>query len=645
MFKRVGLVVAFLVLSFSLSFASTYYIRPDGGTAGQCDGTVDAPYSKDANGKCAWAHPFWALDSKGHWKIKGGDTLIIYPGSYMIGYGAPNTDWCNTNWPWSCRLPALPSGPDKTHPTRLLGADWESGCKQAPELWGTERVQSVLSLEGAKNVMVACLEITDHEACTEMHALSQAACKRDAYPFGKWGKYGIFAPDAQNITLKDLNIHGLANRGIVAYRIKDWDVTNVRIAANGWSGWEGDAGPGQDSANSGTIHFKRVTIEWNGCVEDYPNEEAHKWCWSGYGDGLGTGATSGKWVIEDSVVRYNTSDGLDLLYLKLPGAGPVIIKRSQFYGNAGNQVKVRSSLRLENSIVVGSCSFFKGKDFTYKVDHCRAGGDAVAFSPTVAAENVIVNNTILGQGNVLLMVANDRAPEGVTIKIYNNILYGNGNFFNGGKTGAIWSMYPEKLKAFWAHNILYNVKTLALDKSNLFVDPKLKKPSLFDFDLTLQADSPAIDAGLPVGYDGVVPAVDITGHPRNVGRGVDVGAYEYSSPSVTNGSTFAAHEESNFDNASDMPNDFDASNNSSNNDFGSEDPNEMYEKGFQDGINYCKTNPEKCGIMISANDNCAYIENDFINIPCIKTENGTYSANLRRVLDSPVELYVLESIY
>ena len=48
--------------------------------------------------------------------------------------------------------------------------------------------------------------------------------------------------------------------GIRAGRIADCTVENVRIAANGWVGWEGDI-DGED-ANSGTLTFKNWLVEW-----------------------------------------------------------------------------------------------------------------------------------------------------------------------------------------------------------------------------------------------------------------------------------------------------------------------------------------------------------------------------------------------
>ncbi|HUW08982.1 MAG TPA: hypothetical protein VM537_04595, partial [Anaerolineae bacterium] len=302
--------------------ARTYYVRTDGGSPEQCTGLVAAPYPGSGTAQpCAWDHPFRALPPDGSPRIAGGDTLVIGPGSYMMGIGAPGDDNCDPDYAWDCRMSPLPSGPDGAHPTRILGQGWDQGCSDPPELWGTERADVIVDLSGAGNVEVRCLEITDHSSCVEDHS-GGLACQRDSYPHGSWAATGLYAADSAHVHLQHLNIHGLASAGVRAGRLRDWTVEDVRIAGNGWVGWDGDLWDGDDS-NSGTLLFRRWTVEWNGCGESYPGGEPVG-CWGqtagGYGDGVGTGATGGDWIIEDSAFLHNTSDGLDLLYHSLGGS-------------------------------------------------------------------------------------------------------------------------------------------------------------------------------------------------------------------------------------------------------------------------------------------------------------------------------------
>ena len=421
----VGLI--WILASAPVADAATYYVRTDGGTADQCTGLTDASYlGSGINQACAWSHPFWALDNRGAWKIRGGDTLVIGSGSYRMGVDAPNTGWCDAEWAYDCHLPALPSGPAPANHTRMVGAGWDQGCADPPELWGAERPWQIISMAGTDNATIACMELTDHSGCVEYHANPAIQCERDTPPFGDWAAIGITASDSSNVTLKDLNIHGLATGGIRAGRLTDWTVENVRIAGNGWVGWDGDIDG--DDANTGTLSFKKWTVEWNGCAESYPDETMNN-CWSqtagGYGDGVGTGETGGSWVIEDSLFRYNTSDGLDLLYTRL--SSQIHVRRTQSYGNAGNQIKVNGPTRIENSVMKSNCGFFNGKSFTYDVDDCRAGGAALVFAFTQSDAVSVVNSTLSGQGDCLLTAeCDDGSCDGTeTITIQNNIFVGN----------------------------------------------------------------------------------------------------------------------------------------------------------------------------------------------------------------------------
>jgi len=555
--KRKNL-ISILVVSFFCAitlawtcWAATYYVRPDGGNGDQCTGLTDAPYPGSGIQKpCAWAHPFWSLDSSGNWKILGGDTVMIYPGSYRLGIDrqstpgieTPNTDWCNTNWPWDCHLPPLPSGPDPDHPTRILGVGWDQGCPNPPELWGSERPWQLISLDGTSHVVIECLRLTDHSGCVEFHAKAEVRCERDAYPYGDWASAGIYAADSSNVTLKNLNIHGFASAGIRAGRIADWAVENVRIAGNGWVGWEGDI-DGED-INSGTLAFKNWLVEWNGCAENYPAQHPNN-CWAqsagGYGDGVGTGATGGHWMIEDAIFRYNTSDGLDLLYARFPDSR-IEIRRTKAYGNAGNQIKVNGPTLIENSLILGNCGFFDGKPFTYNVDNCRAGGTALALTLREGVSVSVINSTIGGEGDCLCIIeCNDSSCNGSeTIIIQNNIFRGYRDFLEPSDTACyLWFDRPPDNKDFYTTQIDYNIVFGAkigeweLSANEFVLDPLVMNDHLEAFDGRLRPGSPAINSGLPVAsLGGLVPNHDIEGIPRPRGKRVDRGAYEYGIPFI-----------------------------------------------------------------------------------------------------------------
>ncbi len=524
-------------------WAATYYVRTDGGTADQCTGLSDSPYPGTGTGQaCAWSHPFWALNASGNWKLAGGDSLIIGPGSYKLGFGAPNTGWCDAWGAYECHLPPLPSGPDSAHPTQILGVGWNQGCGSPPELWGSERPWQILSLDGTSNAVVSCLEITDHSSCVESYGGDPSLnCERDTPPYGDWAVGGIYAVNSAHVTLSHLNIHGLANFGIHAGLLSDWTVENVRIAGNGWVGWDGDTdGNAGSSACTGNMVFKDYTVEWNGCAETYPGESPTG-CWAqtagGYGDGMGLGETGGSWLFEDSIFRYNTSDGLDLLYVR-DNPSDIRIKKSQSYGNAGDQIKVNGPTRIENSVMVSNCGFFDGKSFTYNVDNCRAGGSALALNPRKGSQVSVVNSTIAGQGDVLCLVecglSGDCDGTEKTI-IQNNVIMGYQDFTDPAepeeRSCYIWFEPGVFGTVSTDYNMVYNTKmgNVGLSAHDLAQNPLVVDSNLETFDGHLQKDSPAVDSGLAVGsLGGLIPNQDIEDISRPQGNGVDRGAYEHT---------------------------------------------------------------------------------------------------------------------
>jgi hypothetical protein len=525
------------------SSGTVYYVRPDGGSSEQCTGLADAPYGGSGTGQdCAWDHPFRALPPGGTPRLAGGDTLLVGAGSYQMGFGAPGSDSCDEGGSFGCHMPPVPSGPDADHPTRVLGAGWESGCARPPELWGSGRPWFVVNLTDASNVELACFEVTDHSPCVENHS-GGLACERDNPPYGDWASYGLQAEDSANVRLRDLNIHGLAAGGVHAGRLRDWTVENVRIAGNGSVGWDGDLWDDAGDANEGTLIFRNWLVEWNGCGETYPGGEPAG-CWAqeagGYGDGVGTGETGGDWIIEDSAFLHNTSDGLDLLYHTL--GGRITLNRVRAEGNAGNQVKVTGPTEISNSVLIGNCAFFENQPFTYLVDHCRALGNTLAAFFTGGDHIGIVNSTIYGQGDGLVMPGIREGFECTgteTFSARNSIFLGDTDYFDTSDiTYLFYVEFCSQLKLDSDYNLIHNLKNVECGVSGDYTasgahdrceDPLLAGPlSGAEFGIQPGAGSPAIDAG----DNGVCPPVDILGALRPVdhngdGSAVcDLGAYE-----------------------------------------------------------------------------------------------------------------------
>lgn len=451
--------------------AGTWHVRPDGGDATQCNGRTDAPYpGRGTDQACAWSSPMIALPPQGEPRIAGGDTLLIAPGKYQIGAGAPGAEGCSDAAAPQCLMAPIPGGPSADRATRILGAGHQGRCPSPPTLWSSGGISALLRMEGSSNIEIACLELTDHSPCivNHLHAAKSRGgsvpCSNST-PFGHWGRNGVFARDAGNVLLRDVNIHGFAANGIRAGRLRDWTLQRVRLHANGWAGWDGNLGKDdpKGSGNHGRMRFTGGEISWNGCGERYPGGQVFG-CWAqrqgGYGDGLGTAKTGGTWLFEDIHVHHNTSDGLDLLYLD--GTGSATLRGVRASANAGNQVKTSGPMTIEDSTLDGTCAFFTGFPGSHLTDgdHCRAMGNTLSVSLTDASLATIRGNTLTGQGDCLLVTVGGGPASKVRVE--------NNEFVGSEDWRAARSRKPEPTCGHYAQD---SRATVSFD-SNLFWNVK-----------------------------------------------------------------------------------------------------------------------------------------------------------------------------
>lgn len=509
--------LALLTLASS-AHASTYYVRTDGGSPTQCNGTVNAAYSGNIlNRSCAWANPLWVFppnidggDPANKPLIAGGDTLIIGQGSYQMGMPLNLGNWssCNANWPYDCHAQPVPSG-TAASPTRIMGANYAncSSGTSAPQLWGSGGSGSVLNLTGSSNVLIECLEITDHSNCIQNQADAAVKCVAG----GLWAANGITDTDGKadnipstNVMLQDVNIHGMAKYGVLAGNISGWTVNHVKVNANAFGGWSTDLSPAF-SVSSGTNTFTNVEIAWNGCAENYPASTI--WgCWGqqtgGYGDGFGSSSSSdkGSWLFQDVSVHDNTQDGLDFLHAD-PSA-VITFDRVNAQRNAGNQLKTNGTATISNSIVNGYCASFVGVDDMQgnnsagggtSGDICRAQGDTIVVGQTPGFTTTITNNTVISEGNDLVTVPSTGSGDKTSkLILSNNILIGQPDWVKGDQK-------PQPLADVWwwgdstpvntptlTNNVIWNTKSGAGT-----VDPKLANETLAAFDATPTAATPA----------------------------------------------------------------------------------------------------------------------------------------------------------
>ena len=491
--------------------AATFYVRTDGGDASQCTGRADAKYPGSGTAQaCAWKHPFFALAPNGTKRIAGGDTLLIGSGNYTIGQGAPGAGSCSGA---SCDFPAIPSGTSTTR-TRFLG----KSASVPPKFLGTNGVK-VLNLEGSSNVEVGNLEITDQSDCLYSHSVSSANCGSS----GNWAKTGISASASSNVWLHDINIHGMAAHGIRAGGLRDWTVERVKLIANGRIGWDGNIGS-TGSSNSGNIVWRDMEIAWNGCGERWQTGEPWA-CFAqqtgGYGDGVGTVYTGGKWLIEDTFIHHNTSDGLDLRYMDGADGTHVTVRRLYAVGNAGNQAKIRGNSLVENSVLVSNCGYFEGKYYMVAADNCRANGNALQLVMTANDSAVVRHNTITGESGTL--IGTGEGDSTGKVRIENNVLVGFPTFRDPSKKASVqYGDFPGSVS--FAGNLAWNVKSSCPSGTICNTqNPKLTNLTLASFDAEPLAGSPVIDKAPMIG----AVTTDFLMGKRPTGAANDIGAYEY----------------------------------------------------------------------------------------------------------------------
>ena len=494
----------------SAQAATTYYVRTDGGDASQCTGRADAKYPGSGTGQaCAWKHPFFALAPNGTKRIAGGDTLLIGSGNYTIGQGAPGAGSCSGA---SCDFPPIPSGTSTTR-TRFLG----KSASAPPKFLGTNGVK-VLNLEGSSNVEVGNLEITDQSDCLYNHSVSSADCGST----GNWAKTGISASASSNVWLHDINIHGMAAHGIRAGGLRDWTVERVKLIASGRIGWDGNIGS-TGSSNSGNIVWRDIEIAWNGCGERWQTGEP--WgCFAqqtgGYGDGVGTVYTGGKWLIEDAFIHHNTSDGLDLRYMDGADGTHVTVRRLYAVGNAGNQAKIRGNSLVENSVLVSNCGYFEGKYYMIAADNCRANGNALQIVMTPTDTAVVRHNTIAGESGTL--IGTGEGDSTGKVRIENNVLVGFPTFRDPSDSASIqYGNFPGSVT--FAGNLAWNVKGSCPSGAICNTqNPKLTNMTLDAFDAEPLDGSPVVDKVAAIS----AVVTDFVMQPRPSGARSDIGAYE-----------------------------------------------------------------------------------------------------------------------
>ena len=440
-----------LILGASPAFATTWYVRPDGGTrystyfpTGQCNGTADASYASTGgtgvNQNCAYndarflwtdgeyttnpaaGYPAWG------WVGAGGDTYLLRGSigtgvSYRVGWSNNSSAYDSTlglrtgiqGDPFSSGAPVPYSGTAGQH-TRILGENY-ANCHSASaktQLHGGYGVNTVLPLTGTAYVDVACLDITDFSACGL--GGQNYTCNKNIGSLDDYAQDGVaWDQFTTNHTMTDVYIHGLAHNGAHGPLGGGSVLSYFEVWGAAETGVDMDNG----SQGTGSLLVQHYKIMWTGCAEEYPIVDAvpYQDCTDdnsgGQGDAFGTATTapSGAWHVtfDQGEVGYNTQDGIDSLHLT-GASSSMTVTRTLAYGNMGNQVKVGGANgTLQNSLIVSNCNAMRqaipGTPSGYNSrlsDFCRAGDEGNLFTIGPNSILTIDDNTFYGANNVLL---------------------------------------------------------------------------------------------------------------------------------------------------------------------------------------------------------------------------------------------------
>jgi len=544
-----------LMLVATSAVGETWYVRPDGGTrysarttTGQCDGKADAPYrGRGVNQHCAFKDYRYLWDDQSYgndaWVIAGGDTVILRGGPWRVGFDAATGKGAGYTWcfgghgPYSCTNPTIPAG-TPTQPTRILGENYASCANgnvtdrsKLTQIFGGFGVNMVLNLADTKNVAVQCLEITEHNGRCILHGnpASPRYCNTGGPAMDDYDASGIGVNNAtSNLSLQDLWIHGHTTNGISGPIGGAITMNRVYVGFNGAAGWNFDDGRDTPDAAGSSIRAQYVTMEANGCNEQYPLVDSFPAaaCYDMNSGGFGD-SWSGQDTVLDTfscdhcVQAYNTKDGF---------IGPhttvshLSITNSESYGNMGQQWKwgatPHSDTVFENNLTIGNCLRMSeplpGAPRNYNQHlslFCRAAGDIFSFFSAANSTVLFANNTTVGYSATMIdLNCTPSNTCGSTQYLFrNNIMLGSLNpKYNPSNANVpgLFYLSDSSDHVTAERNIYFNLRIhTCLLSSNLCSDPLLvdepartmTTESQFDhFNFHPRPGSPAIRAGVAI---------------------------------------------------------------------------------------------------------------------------------------------------
>jgi hypothetical protein len=520
---RYSIFLALLLgLAASHLCAETWYVRADGGTRNsqqphhdECDGKADAPYpGTGINRHCAFNDIRFLWDSGAYgnysWIISGGDTVVVEGCAATHQQVHSDAPHCRIGWDentgrkqavawcagsqanFGCSMPPPPNG-SPGHPTRILGKCVLTGTchsgnatvrKNLTQLFGGFGLGSVLDLSGARYLDIEGLEITEHNGrCVKY---GSPADPRGCITFpdpnaDDYADHGILTnASTSNITLQDLYIHGFTASGLQGPIGGPVTMTRVFIGFNAFSGWNFDDGKSTPDAPGSSIAASYVTMEGNGCNEEYPilhkNFPALS-CYDsdsgGFGDSWsGQNTKLRSFTCDHCVMAYNTKDGFIGPHTAI---ADLRITNSESYGNMGQQWKwgtdPNSTTVFENNLTTGNCRRMSAPLLGAAAGYnrhlslfCRAAGDIFAFYTAPNSKILFADNTIIGYSSTTfdLSCQTPKACGSAQMIFRNNIVLGFLNpSYRPGDTNVPGLFYysDPSVKLSMDHDLFANLRS------------------------------------------------------------------------------------------------------------------------------------------------------------------------------------------
>jgi len=586
-----------LLLSFTVpaAYGRDWFVRPDGGTRysanvpdGQCDGKADAPYpGHGANQHCAfndfrymWDDGTNGSTDKGSnwgWVIAGGDTVVIrgcHPSSHQKNPSEPH---CRIGWddnsgnstgnPWcwyapgnygsnfGCYNPPIPPG-TAAQPTRLLGGCAYGTYRCHPvssypytngnltQLFGGFGTQIVLNLSSTHDVDVDGLEITEHNGqCTQYGSPAYPkGCTSSIPKADDFSNNGIRTDEkTAQVKLQDVYVHGFTANGLYGPIGGPITMTRVFVGFNGFAGWNFNDPSNTPDAPGSSITASYVTMEGNGCTEQFPVPNVQfpaLACYddnsNGFGDAWsGQDTALASFTCDHCANLYNTKDGFIGPHAQIHS---LKITNSESIGNMGQQWKwgaaPGSTVVFENNLTIGDCGRMSeampgaAPGFNRHLsDYCRAAGDIFSFYTAPDSKVLFANNTMTGDSATMfdLSCHPARACASASMTFRNNIVLGYVSpRGTGGRPPGLFYFSDPSVKVDSDHDLFFDLRSRpcsALGGAGLICDSpafvnqpvRLTSESDFDhFDFHPQNRSPAVGHGQSV--SGIT--LDFFGAPR-----------------------------------------------------------------------------------------------------------------------------------